>query len=502
MLPILPAAGNRGLYFMEDKPFFRSFGVLVMTAAILAAYPLAHRAFPWLQGHFRTYDPRSMLGPVDAVHDSAPPALAEDERPATVPPPMPVAPEAVLPREAFTPAFASYAGSIHLQSFRQLLKAGDEQIRVAYFGDSSVEGDLISQTLRESLQQRYGGSGVGFLPILPAVNNFRRTVYQAASGHWRRHKPRSDKPQLPVGITGNYFTASLPLGPEPGAGPESAAAQTAQAARSRPDPWVTFSAGKAFTGTRYFPEARLLYGSPEGAIAQDSQMLGSIGLEVGTARTEIALTASGPLNILNLPVRNATRIKLNFTIPGHLPVYGVSMESTDGIIIDNFPMRGNSGNGLLRIPQDQLAAFHKALDYDLVLLQFGLNVLNAGLKDFRWYEEQTISTIVHLKKSMPGAGIVVIGLPDKSIKVDGAMRSDPSVARITAAQRRAAFRCGVPFFSIYEAMGGEGSMVEWVERRRLANWDYTHFNFEGAERIGNFLLKFLLGEDSVQSGTI
>jgi lysophospholipase L1-like esterase len=499
MLPILPAAGNRGLYFMEDKPFFRSFGVLVMTAAILAAYPLAHRAFPWLQGHFRTYDPRSVLWPADAGHGPGTSAIAEDERPATVPPPMPVTPEAVLPPEAFTPAFTSYAGSIHLQSFQQLLKAGDEQIRVAYFGDSSVEGDLISQTLRESLQQRYGGSGVGFLPILPVVNNFRRTVYQAASGHWRRHKPRSDKPQFPVGITGNYFTASLALGPEPGAGEESAATR---ATLLEPAPWVSFSAGKAFPGTRRFPEARLFYGRPEGAAEQDSQTLGRIGLEVGTARTEIAITAPGPLNILNLPVRNATRIKLDFAIPGHLPVYGVSMESTAGIIIDNFPMRGNSGNGLLRIPGSQLAAFHKALDYDLVLLQFGLNVLNAGLKDFSWYEEQTISTIVHLKKSMPGAGIVVIGLPDKSIKVDGAMRSDPSVARITEAQRRAAFRCGVPFFSIYEAMGGEGSMVEWVEHRRLANWDYTHFNFEGAEQIGNFLLKFLLGEDSVRRGTI
>jgi hypothetical protein len=488
---------------MENKPFFRSFGILLMAAALLLAYPWLHRTIPWLQGHFRTYDPLSMFWPEASVPDNGPLSLREQERLAiTVPPPLPIAPEAVLPPEAFTPAFASYKGSVHLQGFQQLLKAGREQIRIAYFGDSSVEGDLISQTLRESLQQRYGGSGVGFLPILPAVYNFRRTVYQTASGHWQRHKPRSDKQRLPVGIAGNYFTAASTLSPDPGSGRDSADTPAVPAAIPDATPWVSFSAGKAFSGTRYFPKARLLYGRPEGAVAQDSQILGRIGLEVGTERLEIAFKAPALLNILNLPVRNATRVKLDFKIPDRLPIYGVSMESPDGVIIDNFPMRGNSGTGLLRIPQRQLAAFHEALDYDLILIQFGLNVLNADLKDYSWYEEQTIHTILHLKKSMPGAGIVVIGLPDKSIKVNGVMRSDPSVARITEAQRRAAFRCGVPFFSIYEAMGGEGSMVEWVERQRMANWDYTHFNFNGAERISTFLLKFLLGEDTARSGTI
>jgi hypothetical protein len=44
-------------------------------------------------------------------------------------------------------------------------------------------------------------------------------------------------------------------------------------------------------------------------------------------------------------------------------------------------------------------------------------------------------------------------------------------------------------------MGGEDSMVEWVERRRpkLANLDYTHFNSNGAKVAGNFLLAFVLG---------
>jgi hypothetical protein len=74
------------------------------------------------------------------------------------------------------------------------------------------------------------------------------------------------------------------------------------------------------------------------------------------------------------------------------------------------------------------------------------------------------------------------------------MRTDPSVPRINAALQRVAMRTGVGFFSLYEAMGGEGSMVDWVEKKRprLANFDYTHFNFKGAAIAGNFVMDYLM----------
>jgi len=44
------------------------------------------------------------------------------------------------------------------------LKSGKKRkIRIAYFGDSMIEGDLLTQTLRKLLQQTFGGSGVGFI---------------------------------------------------------------------------------------------------------------------------------------------------------------------------------------------------------------------------------------------------------------------------------------------------------------------------------------------------
>ena len=66
--------------------------------------------------------------------------------------------------------------------------------------------------------------------------------------------------------------------------------------------------------------------------------------------------------------------------------------------------------------------------------------------------------------------------------------------RDAAVDRNAAKKEQVSFFSLFEAMGGKGSMVQWVQDKtpKLANTDYTHFNFIGAHKAGNLILEFLL----------
>ena len=38
-------------------------------------------------------------------------------------------------------------------------------VRIAVLGDSYIEGDIITADLRNLLQDRYGGCGVGFVPM-------------------------------------------------------------------------------------------------------------------------------------------------------------------------------------------------------------------------------------------------------------------------------------------------------------------------------------------------
>ena len=80
-------------------------------------------------------------------------------------------------------AIENYSGATPLQHFRQALRqAGNRTVRVAVIGDSYIEGDIFCSNLRDILQQRYGGSGVGFMAAHCEFPGFRQTVAQKSHG--------------------------------------------------------------------------------------------------------------------------------------------------------------------------------------------------------------------------------------------------------------------------------------------------------------------------------
>ena len=57
-------------------------------------------------------------------------------------------------------------------------------VRVAFYGDSFIEGDVFCGSFRDSLQSIFGGRGVGFVPITSGVPGFRNTIKHAFD-NWR-----------------------------------------------------------------------------------------------------------------------------------------------------------------------------------------------------------------------------------------------------------------------------------------------------------------------------
>ena len=188
-------------------------------------------------------------------------------------------------------------------------------------------------------------------------------------------------------------------------------------------------------------------------------------------------------------------MRLAFATHGPRPIYGVSFESPNGITLDNFSFRGNSGMALTRIPQEQLAAFGKALDYRLVVLQYGVNIADARNKNYVFYEQAMTRVVDRMQRAFPQASILIIGMSDKSTRLDGKFVTDPSVALLVAAQQRLARRTHAAFWNLFAAMGGENTMTSWVEATPpLANKDYTHINSRGGARIAGLLYTYLMGE--------
>ncbi len=334
--------------------------------------------------------------------------------------------------------------------------------RIAMFGDSFIEGDIFCADVRNALQDVFGGNGVGFVPITTEVAQFRFTIGHEYTGFQSYSVVKKVDRYEPYGAGGVCFTADK-------------------------DNNVTYSAKANYKHLNLFRDVRLFYNSPENTSIKYS--LNNVGENV------MKVSASDRLQQSVLKNINATTISFNFPVSDTLKLYGVSFEDSTGIYVDNFGLRGNSGLGLNQISENMNRQFNQLQEYQLIILQYGLNVVAPDSKDLNWYINPMISVVQHLKRSFPDAAILLLGVSDRSAKIDGDYRTMESIPVMIAAQREIARRSQIAFFNLFEAMGGNNSMVSFVENDPpLANKDYTHLTFQGGRKVAGIFVKTLLNE--------
>ncbi|MGB3946957.1 MAG: hypothetical protein WBM13_03165 [Bacteroidia bacterium] len=348
-------------------------------------------------------------------------------------------------------------------------KRTKNKTRIAYFGDSMIEGDLISQDLRSCMQDTFGGAGVGFVPITSIVAGFRSTIIHSF-GNWETYHLLKNPPANHVlGISGYGFVTNV-VNPE-----DTLAAGAAS--------WVKYVAVNQKHLNKFY-EIKLLYGK-----STDENYVVINGYKH-------ALKGTNPVNELAINASaGAQSLKATFYCKTPVDIFGFSMESDSGVFVDNFSFRGNSGMPNTKVSQSIYSGTNRHLDYDLIILEYGLNAVSPKVKDYSWYEKGMDNVIKHLQASFPNTSILLVSVGDKSYRQNGVYETDPSVPLLVETQKRLAKNNKIAFWSLYDAMGGYGSMVKWVQGDTvLANKDYTHFNFKGAHKAGKMLFTKLMDE--------
>lgn len=344
--------------------------------------------------------------------------------------------------------------------FAALEKAQSRPVRIAWFGDSYVEGDILLQPLRDTLQALFGGSGVGFVPVTSEVAGFRQTITHTYKG-WTTYeivgKHEKEIPLGPAGYTG------IPLEGN----------------------YVSYKAVK-YAHLNRLPSIKFFYGQ---------SLNSSIKYYLNdSAYTQVLENGEG-LHKLSI-AQAVNSFKVEAQPSDRLAVYGASFESATGVILDNFSMRGNSGIGLSLVGEKMLHDFDSMHHYDLVILSYGLNVANEKSKTYDWYVRSMNPTIAMVRKAFPNSAILIVGCSDRADKIDGEMKSMPSVKRLVNEQRKMAAGNGVCFWDLRQAMGGDSTMIRWADipKRPLANKDYTHLTFQGGKKVADIFLNTLLYE--------
>lgn len=346
-----------------------------------------------------------------------------------------------------------------LARLRQSLERDEQKkrpVRIAFLGDSYIEADIITADVREYFQKRYGGRGVGFVPVASPAASYRQTVEHRAegwTGYTMVYYNKADWKKLMV--SGEYFV---------------------------PAEEATLSVkGLNTKGSARFNEARFFFQN--------------------TGRTKIHACVNGRDTVF-LPPSSDSLLQhiyfkgdlnsLNFRFSGveGFTGFGLWMNDRTGVYVDNFAVRGSSGIVLSIMDRMLMQQLAESVTYDLVVLEFGLNVVMPDAKEYAAYKKQMLKTIRHLQTCFPGADFLLMSVGDRGYRKDGKMGTQPGVAALVAEQRDLARQSGILFWNTYQAMGGHNAMLKFVEHvPALANKDYTHINHLGGKRIAGEMVK-------------
>ena len=361
----------------------------------------------------------------------------------------------------------------YLSAFYAALDSvGSQPVRVVHYGDSQIEEDRITNVLRERWQKEYGGGGVGLIPLHQTIPT--RTIRQWIS--------INDKVQSAQGGPKRYLvygprSMRLTESDDYGVMGQVAVMDSTLVKGSEDIVLHIEPIDKKRKPHNYFNRVRVWTDSVDGYILAQDTMLNPTS------------DSRHPL-LYTLP-DSCERCELHLQGKGH--VYGVSLETPTGVIVDNIPMRGCSGNIFTKIDSTQLSNFYRETNTRLIILQFGGNMIpqTENPSTISGYVRSTLRQQVrYIRACAPKASILFVGPSDMSTNIDGQMTTYPLVPYMDKLLKKMAAEEQIAYWSMYDAMGGKDSMVRWVENG-LAGSDYVHFTRAGANNIGKKLYQWI-----------
>lgn len=328
-------------------------------------------------------------------------------------------------------------------------------VRIAIYGDSFIEGDILVAELRESLQAKYGGNGVGWTEIASELTQLRPSVgnsYENIDEHFvmRKETYRTDL----AGLSERYYT-------------------------THPGSWTTF------TATSGMPHARLWN---QTSLFLKSSTPSTLKVTTDNGEKIYTLQASDRVQVLN--VRLSTP-NVSFRILSGQPIlYGACHDGLKGVCVDNFSMRGSSGVTLANLPPSTLADFNRLRHYDLIILEYGANAISENPKpdDIKWYMKNMNKVIRHFKQCFPNTTLMVMSTPDRGARVGNRIGTMKGIKELVVAQQKLARDNHVAFYNLYSAMGGEGSIGRLVKENH-ASKDYIHMKRSGGAMLASTIMK-------------
>jgi lysophospholipase L1-like esterase len=350
-------------------------------------------------------------------------------------------------------------------------EAPKKLVRIAHYGDSQIEGDRITCNLRNKFTQEFGGEGVGFVPFEDIAECV--TYTRNASKNWKRFTVFRDKLKNGAfGLSGMSFIYNK--------GDQPIVADSAGEMESEDIPKSKEGATISLRLRNKYSKLLIQYGnatSPCKVVVRKNgseTILGSATLSSNDLFVEQEIELS------------AYEKNITISFSGSSPmIYGISFDGDKGVQVDNFGIRGHSGNGLLKIEKSLLAKEISVSNTRLVILQFGANTIPYvnGEKTLNYVSQEFKKLFKKFKQANQHISILVIGVGDMATRINGEYTSYPMIPNIRDVLKKAALDEGCAYFDLYEYMGGKDAILSW-SKKGLASKD-GHFSPKGQQIVAD-----------------
>jgi LysM repeat protein/lysophospholipase L1-like esterase len=333
--------------------------------------------------------------------------------------------------------------------------------RIVHFGDSHIQADRITGTVREAFQQVGGNGGSGIIFPYSLCGSFGPNgVESQVKGKFTYSTQLKNPTSVPLGVMG--YSLSLQQGAR-----------------------LSFAFNENFRGKKSSSITVWIH-SP----------IDTTHIVLDSAWTLAQRKAVG-LGIFAYTYESRSiPNELSITANVNTAFWGIGFNHYEGITYQQNGLVGAQFTHLIA-HEDHVIRQLTEIKPDLLVFSYGTNEAYENIDSLVYFRK--VSTFIkHLNTALPNTGILITNAPDTR----SSGRIPQSQILVNQTLCKVAVQSNIAHFDLNKAMGGWGSLHSW-SKKGFTLKDQLHFNKEGARVLGLLINHALftaanLGEESMR----
>ncbi len=327
-------------------------------------------------------------------------------------------------------------------------------LHILQYGDSHTASDDWANQLRQEFQARFGAGGPGYtLPGHPFLGYRRFDSHGSNSRGWWTSGIVTRKGDGIDGLGGISLTAQSP------------------------DETMTLSVECEQLELHYLRQP----GGGQVELSVDGAPIATVDTDGESGPGTYRYAATPGVHQYTVRTLSAAPVRL----------FGWVAQNQAGVTYETLGINGAQANLMLDWNPDILAAELMNRDPALIVLAYGTNEALSPSWTSEEYRAALTEIIRRLRAAIPVASILLVGPPDCEHRMRGRLAPFPHLDDVIEIQRAVARDNGCAFWDWRAAMGGPGSVRQWVQAG-LGQGDYTHLTGAGYRTIGSTLFEDLM----------